>query len=248
VPVPNPTLARAVVLGFAIVFPGALAAGSPDPLDPGLAEQLQKFERAIAGDPEDLKLAADYRQVVIGAGRFDRSIDLFERLAKQAGAGVNVKISLALALVDKIPTSGELRRAYIGHDALNALTESIAQRPSVLAYYVRGKINLHFDRFPMNRMTKGIVDLNVALSLVTDDTPPALVAQVYTTLGDGHFKLKDPLKARDVWTSGAVRFPDDPHMKQRLELDGDALRHIVGSALASGRRSDTTLNNLLPVR
>jgi hypothetical protein len=199
-------------------------------------------------DPEDLKLAADYRQTVIATEHYDRSIDFLEALAKRSGSGPNVKISLALALVDKIPPSGELRRAYIGHDALDALTDSIAQRPSVLAYYVRGRINLHFDRFPMNRMSKGIDDLQYALTLVTPETPSALVARVYMTLGDGHFKMKEPAKAREVWTAGAALFPNDPEIKLRLDSQGTALAGAVGQALASGRRADTSLNDLLPVR
>src|SRR5207247_2086182 len=84
---------------------------------------------------------SEYRQLVIAGGQFDRSIDFLERLAKQQGSGPAVRISLALAYVDKVPTSGDIRRLYLGRDAMNALTRSIEQKPSVLAYSVRGLIN-----------------------------------------------------------------------------------------------------------
>src|SRR5712692_5158212 len=108
--------------------------------------RLQTFERAIAAEPEDLKRGADYRRLTIEAGRFDRAIDFFRAVARRTGSGPNVKISLALAYVDKVPPAGDIRRLYLGRDAMNALTQSIAERPCVLAFYLRGQINLYYNR------------------------------------------------------------------------------------------------------
>jgi hypothetical protein len=94
---------------------------------------LVEIERAVQSDPENLQLAAEYRQLAIPARDFDRPIGVLEKLAKQKGSGPNVQISLALAYVDKVPTSGDIRRLYLGRDAIGALTRAIAQQPTPLA-------------------------------------------------------------------------------------------------------------------
>src|SRR4051812_30100678 len=71
---------------------------------------IDELERAVQAAPEDLKLAADYRQLAIAANDFDRPIGVLEKLAKRKGSGPNIQISLALAYVDKVPTSGDIRR------------------------------------------------------------------------------------------------------------------------------------------
>src|SRR4051812_18834716 len=73
---------------------------------------LQAFEATLSSDPENLKLAADYRTLTIEGAQFDRAIDFLRGLAKRKGSGPNVQISLALALADKVPTSGDIRRLY----------------------------------------------------------------------------------------------------------------------------------------
>src|SRR3989442_3920590 len=127
--------------------------------DPRLRPGLNDLEQAVQRDPENLKVAAEYRQLVIASGDFDRSIDALETLAKRKGSGPSIYISLALAYVDKVPSSGDIRRLYLGRDAVNALTKAIDRRPTVLAYYLRGVINLFYNRFIFNRVTRGIADL-----------------------------------------------------------------------------------------
>jgi tetratricopeptide (TPR) repeat protein len=178
-------------------------------LDASSSQRIAALEKSIAADPENLKLAADYRQLVIAGGQFDRSIDLLERLAKQKGSGPNVRISLALAYVDKVPTSGDIRRLYLGRDAINALTRSIEQRPSVLAYGIRGLINLFYNSFIFHRTDRGLADLKQALALVTAETPPALVARIYVALGDGYFRLNDLAKAHESWSAGLAKHPEN---------------------------------------
>ena len=233
--------AAAVVLALVACAP---VHGSEAPV----AARLTELEWAIAADPEDLALAAGYRQLVIGAGQFDRSIDFLDKLAKRTGSGPNVRVSLALAYVDKVPTSGDIRRLYLGRDAMSALTASIAQRPCVLAYYMRGLINLYYNRFIFHRADKGVADLNQALSMVTPGTPPKLVARVYTALGDGYFRLEQLAKARETWSAGAAKFPTDNGLKERLRKEGEPLADVVTTALSAGRRVDTTLVDLLPIR
>ena len=202
---------------------------------------LQRFEAAIAQQPDNLVLASEYRKAAVVARQFDRSIDFFERLAKRKGSGPNAQINLALALVDKAPAVGEIRRSYVGFDAMNALTRAIAQRPSALAYYIRGRINLDYDKLIFHRTDKGVADLERALTAVTPETPIALVGRIYLSLGDGYFKLDDAVKARHAWTTGLHTAPDDPELQSRLNATDTALRDLVHDALSPSRRVDTSV-------
>jgi tetratricopeptide (TPR) repeat protein len=242
--------ARSTLVAAAMLCATLLAATtfarSYAPTDPSLEQRLRTLEQAVAAEPENLARGGEYRQVTIAAGLFDRAIDLFRRLAKAPGSGPNVRINLALAYADKVPTAGDIRRLYLGRDAMNALTQAIAARPSVLAYYLRGRINLYYNRLIFKRTDKGVADLTHALSMITSETPPALVALVYTALGDGYFRLENLAKAREVWSTGLSACPDDPGLRTRLDKNGQALLEEVTAALSAGRRSDTSLAGWLP--
>jgi len=208
---------------------------------------IDALERSVADDPENLELAARYRQLAIADHTFDRPIDFFERLTKRKATGPNVYISLALAYVDKVPASGDIRRLYLGRDAMGALTKAIEHQPSVLAYYLRGVINLFYNRFIFNRVTRGIADLEHALTLITPETPPALVRRAYTSLGDGHSKQGNSAMAREIWALGLHKFPGDADLEKRLAPGAD-VADIVTTALYAGRRIDTTLGGLIAAR
>jgi tetratricopeptide (TPR) repeat protein len=235
------------LLALALVCARPSAAAAFGDGDEPLRDRFLTLERAIQGDPENLPLAASYRALAIEAAQFDRSIDLFEKMVKQKGSGPNVFISLALAYVDKVPPAGDIRRLFLGRDAMSALTKSIEQRPCALAYYLRGVINLYYNRRIFNRTERGVADLERALAMTTADSPPALIARIYTSLGDGNFKLGNLAKARDLWSTGIAKFPDDAALQRRLEKQGQELEWAVGQALAAERRADTSLSGLLPV-
>jgi hypothetical protein len=209
-------------------------------------EPMAALESAIAADPENLRAAADYRQLLIPLREFDRSIDLFEKVAKRKGSGPNVHISLALAYVDKVPTSGDIRRLYLGRDAMNELTKAIASQPTVLAYGMRGLINLYYNNFVFHRIPRGIADLEVALTLVTATTPPPLVAYVYRALGDGHWRIDERAKARGVWATGAAAVPADAELQRRIAADDETADRIVVQALNPSTRADTSLRGVVP--
>jgi len=137
-----------MTLLFALFTAAAVLAGSsPTPTEPSVANHLlDGFEAQLAQDPSSLRVAAEYRQLIIETGRYDRSIKLFERLARDPRGGANRFLNLALANVDKVPVSGSVRRALLGRDALDALTHAIAIEPTDLAYLIRGLVNLYYDQ------------------------------------------------------------------------------------------------------
>jgi len=192
-------------------------------------------------------MAADYRQLVIATGDFDRSIRVLEHLARDKTAGPNVHLSLGLAYVDKVPASGEIRRLYLARDAVAETTRAIQREPSVLAYYMRGRINLYLNNLIFKRAKQAIQDLQQALTLITPETPPPVAADVYTTLGDGYWwRLEDRRSAREVWRRGADRYPDDPKLKIRTSHDDEVVANAVWKALRPDIRVDTTLRGLRP--
>jgi tetratricopeptide (TPR) repeat protein len=213
-----------------------------------VGDRLLAFERSIEADPENLELAAQYRAAVTADARYDRAIAFLDRVAKRKGGGPNAYINLALAYVDKVPPAGDLRRLYLGRDAIGALTKSIALRPCVFAYYMRGVINLYYNRFIFNRTDKGVADLAHALAIAPADAPPKLMARVETALGDGHFKMGNQAKAHDIWLAAAAKFPDEAPLKERLARRGQELEWTVGASLAAEKRVDTSLAGLLPIR
>jgi tetratricopeptide (TPR) repeat protein len=207
---------------------------------------LDRLERAIAGDPENLKLGADYRQMVIALGEFDRSIDFFRKLAKEHPAGPNVHISLALAYIDKVPTSGSIRRVHLARDAMAELSKAIERQPTVLAYHVRGVINLFFNNVIFKRAKRGIADLEKALALTTDGTPVPLVERVWVALGDGYWRAQNPARAREIWSLAAARFPSNTALQTRLAARPSHLDWEVRHAFDEDIRVDTSLRDVLP--
>ena len=233
---------RSILLTLASLLICAVVSASAD------LGGLDQLERAVMTDPENLQIAAEYRQHAIASADFDRPIAVLGKLAKRANSGPNIHISLALAYVDKVPSSGDIRRLYLGRDAMSALTRSIAMRQTVLAYYIRGVINLFYNSFIFHRTDKGVADLTRALAMANPDTPPALVLSLYAALGDGYSRLENLAKAREVWATGLAKFPDAAGLTTRLTKQGVELEDVVTTALTASRRMDTTLSGFLPVR
>src|SRR5580765_747895 len=124
-----------------------------------VAADLSALEAKIAAEPENLKLAAEYRQMAIADNAYDRAIAFLERLSERPKAGPHAYLNLALACVDKIPDVGAFRRISIGNKATKAVTRSIELEPSVVAYTVRGMINLRFEKGFFHRTPQGVADL-----------------------------------------------------------------------------------------
>src|SRR6266849_6338298 len=140
---------RSTLITLVSLLAGAVVSPAAD------VSKLEPLERAVMADPENLQVAAEYRQHAIASADFDRPIGVLGKLAKRANSGPHIHISLALAYVDKVTSSGDIRRLYLGRDAMSALTRSIAMRPTVLAYYIRGVINLFYNSFIFHRTDKG---------------------------------------------------------------------------------------------
>lgn len=221
-----------------------MAAG---PLDAAATNRLlDGFEARLAQDPSNLRVAAEYRQLVIEAGRYDRSIRLFERLARDPRGGAHAYVNLALANVDKVPVSGSIRRALLGRDALDALTRAIAIEETDLAYLIRGLVNLYYDQFVFHRTDKGVADLETARRLSAAHPQVPYAPRILVALGDGYWRLHRPDRARDLWREGLAVSPDAESFRVRLSARDEQIADIIERALDAGVRVDTTLRELFP--
>ena len=217
------------------------------PSDPGVtSRRLAGLESRLSEDPASLRVAAEYRQLVIETNGYDRSIRLFERLAKDPRGGANRFVNLALANVDKVPVSGSIRRASLGRDALDALTRAIAIEPTDLAYLIRGLVNLYYDQFVFHRTDKGVADLETARTLSAAHPRVPYAPRILVALGDGYWRLNRLDKARDLWREGLALCPDAESFRVRLNARDAQIPDIIERTLDAGVRVDTTLRELYP--
>lgn len=212
---------------------------------PRVEQQLTAFEAQLAGDPENLRAGAEYRQHAIAIGAYDRAIKFLEKLTRRPDAGAHAYMNLALAYVDKVPEVGAIRQAYIGRDAIGALTRSLDRQKDFVALYIRGLINLYYDTFVFKRTDKGVVDLEEARRMTLSRGEP-WIARIYVALGDGYWRMKQPDRARDTWRDGLRRFPNTPGLADRLSAGDTQVRGIIAHALDPNVRVDTSLRELFP--
>src|SRR5579872_1603914 len=74
----------------------------------GEMPDLAKFEAALAADPDNIRLGSEYRQAVIQAKEYERSLKFFEKLVADHPKSGNAYLNYGFAYVDKIPASGSI--------------------------------------------------------------------------------------------------------------------------------------------
>jgi tetratricopeptide (TPR) repeat protein len=210
------------------------------PVSAATYRMMDELEAQLTAKPSSLYLGAEYRQLVIETGRYDRSLKLFERLSKDPRGGANRFLNLALAEVDKVPVSGSIRQALLGRDAIDATTRAIAIEPTDVAYLIRGLVNLFYDRAIFHRTDKGVADLEEARRLSAANPHRPHVARIFAALGDGYWRMNRTDKAREVWRQGLAAFPDAEGLRLRINAGDTQLAGIVEHALDASVRVDTT--------
>ena len=210
------------------------------------AERLNVLESQLTADAENLRLGAEYRQLVIATAAYDRAIKFLEKQTERPGAGSHAYLNLAFAYVDKVPVSGLIRQVYLGHDAINALTRSIERGPTDVAYLVRGLVNLYYDNVLFHRTDKGIADLEEARRLSAAHPRLPYVPRIFISLGDGYWRVKNALRAREVWRDGLAEFPDHEPLRARLTSSDDIIRGLIAHTFDPDERVDTSLREVFP--
>lgn len=223
-----------------------VAADGPDPTRRAQAERrLTAFETELRADPENLRIGAEYRQQAIALKAYDRAIAFLDQLTRRRSAGPHLYLTLALAYVDKVPDSGAIRQALLGRDAMNALTRSIERERGDVPFYIRGVINLYYNRAIFNRTDKGVADLLEARRITIARQSP-WVPRIDVSLGDGYWRLDQPDRARATWREGLALCPDCAALIERVRGDDRQVHDIVEHALDPNVRVDTSMRELFP--
>lgn len=211
---------------------------------PAAAEAaLDDFEAALRLDPGNLRWGAEYRQAAIAAAAFDRSIDFLGGLAERHPRAASTRLNLGYAYVDKIPSAGAITQVILANTALGHFSAALELEESWLGRYTRGNSYVYWPPI-FGKTALGIADLERAIELAEALPKRAIHARAWAALGDGHWRLDDVAKAREVWRRGLARYPGDADLETRLARQDEALDELLEAHYAIGKRVDTDLTAL----
>jgi tetratricopeptide (TPR) repeat protein len=208
-----------------------------------LNASLSTLEATLEAQPNDLKAGNEYRQAVIKAGDYDRALKFFEGLVSRHPEAANAHLNYGFAYVDKIPAAGAITQVILANNALTQFSDALKLERSWIGLYTRGNSYLYWPLI-FNKANLGLSDLEQALTIQRAETKRYIHVRVYTTLGDGYWKVGQQEKALSIWKEGLKAFPDDPNLKARLSQRGAELEAIVNGAFDFTRRVDTNLSDL----
>lgn len=210
----------------------------------GLSDSaLENYELALAGEPDNLRWGAEYRQVLIAAGEYDRGLKFFARLARDYPEAANLRLNYGYAFVDKLPGQGLLAQMALAGDALREFSRAVEIEESWLGYFSRGNIYVYWPP-AFGRASLGVADLERAIQLARAEPRRAYHARAYAALGDGFWRLGRRDAMRDAWRRGLELFPSSPELLARLgKADAELDAYLLG-VYALGRRIDTRLEEI----
>jgi tetratricopeptide (TPR) repeat protein len=205
------------------------------------AEALPLFEKALAEEPDNLKIHDQYRQAIIRAGEYDRALDFYDQLTTAHPGSANAWLNYGYVYVDKIPVAGSITQVILANNALTRFSKSLALQKSWLALYTRGNSYLYWPKV-FGRAPLGVKDLEAAVAIARAEPRQRRVyVRSWIALGDGYWKTGEPDKAKAIWREGRELFPGEPQLAARLARDGDELEKYIYEQLDPNQRVDTHL-------
>lgn len=245
---------RAIAILFVVVFFSCFAwplgtaeedyrAGMKALAANDLPTALQHLELAISGDPESVRYASEYRQAIIRAKQFDRSIQFFQKAVADHPDSANLHLNFGFAYVDKIPAAGSVTQVILANTALGEFSKAIDLQPNWIGYYTRGASYLFWPKV-FNRASLGVADLEKALEMQKKGHRHGYYVRTYIALGDGYWKNDQLEKARATWKQGLKEFPDNEQLKTRLSQEGDQLKATIEDQFDPNKRVNTDLKEL----
>src|SRR5205814_6394647 len=178
----------------------------------GAMPDLPKLEAALTAAPDDIRCGSEYRQAVIQAKEYERSLKFFEKLVADHPTTANAYLNYGFAYVDKIPASGSITQVILANTALSYFSKSIELKPTWIALYTRGNSYLYWPKV-FNRAHLGVADLQAAMKMQKADKPRPYHVRAYVSLGDGYWKMDDMAKAKATWQEGDKLFPGNAQLK-----------------------------------
>ena len=207
------------------------------------AAALSAMETKLSGDPDNLRLGSEYRQLAIRSSEYDRAIAFLEQLVADHPNGANAHLNFGFAYVDKIPAAGSITQVILANNALGEFTKSIELKQSWIALYTRGNSYLYWPEI-FGRASLGVADLEAAMKLQKADARKNYYVRSYIALGDGYWKTDDPAKAKQMWAEGLKEFPSNAALQVRMAAEGDDLKAIIDDTYDITKRVDTSLVEL----
>lgn len=209
----------------------------------GAMPDLSKLEAALAADPDNIRYGSEYRQAVIQAKEYDRSLKFFEKLVADHPNSANAYLNYGFAYVDKIPAAGSITQVILANTALSHFSKSIEIKPSWIALYTRGNSYLFWPKI-FGRAHLGAADLEQAMKMQKADKLRSYHVRTYIALGDAYWKMDDTPKAKAIWQEGLKLFPTNAQLKARASKEGDELKTYIDDSLDPNKRVDTDLHEL----
>ncbi len=214
---------------------------------------LVGLEEQIRGQPDDLGRACNYRTQCIMLDEHDRSVAFFEGLAEEHTAVTNVRLQLAAAYVDKIPTCGGMAavvsKGTLARKALDQTGILLAADDTWWpAVYSRAMNHLHWPR-ALKHSAAAARDFRRLIELQGEQGGPnsrSYYVRAHVGLGDALAKDGDFAAARKAWQDGLDLFPGDADLEQRVELKTSAqAQAFVEKARNLEKQIDTDFTFLL---
>ena len=205
---------------------GAVAAASSPPLP--IAERealLDGIEDKLRQSPEDFALASRYRKQCARLLAYDRSIAFLETLARAHPRVPNLRLQLASAYIDKIPTCGGIAavvcKGTLARQSLDQLDLLIEEDASWWpAVYSRATNHLHWPR-ALRHSLASAQDFEALIALQGTGAAASersYYVRAHIGLGDAWAKHGDLEAARAAWNRGRDLFPTDTDLERRLGL------------------------------
>jgi tetratricopeptide (TPR) repeat protein len=234
---------------LALGLPPAAGAGSFDEAMKAVAAgddaaAFPHFEAALTAAPDDLRISNEYRQAVIRTGEYDRAIDFYGKLTAAHPRAAFAWLNYGYAYVDKIPAAGAITQVILANTSLKHFSRALELEETWLGRYTRGNAYVYWPAI-FGRTPLGIEDLERAIALTETLEWRSYHAKAWVALGDGHWRLEDLERARDIWREGLERYPDDLDLAARLEPETDEeLRAFLEVEYEIGQRVATHLREI----
>jgi len=203
--------------------PSAMPKIAPAELDRLLAD----LEKQLRERPVTRSLASLYRARCADHDAHDRAISFFQQIVDETPSDPMMRVELACAYVDKIPTCGGVwavvSKGTLARKSLDQLDRVIKDHPDLwVAYYCRAMNHLHWPRALLHS-NDAVADFRRCISLQTRDSAGRreFHLRAYVGLGDALTKAKRYAEARDAWREGLKLFPDSVELTERLKWNRD---------------------------
>ncbi len=214
---------------------------------------LTGLEKQVSRHLNDLAVSSKYRAQCVKLGEYERSVLFFENLIKEHPKVQNLRIQLAGAYIDKIPTCGGMAaivsKGTLARQALDQINMLIkADQSWWPAFYSRGMNHLHWPR-ALKHSNSAVLDFKKCIELQEKNGAPdarSYYVRSYICLGDALAKDGKFHEAHKAWQEGLDIFTMNSELKRRIALSSsEEAKDFVENERNLEQQIDTDFSFLL---